>query len=159
MPTKTDLCKVLETITLSPGPATAMTAAWLVPVEPFTPKRQRSAPQSFAASASASRIKDGLIRFGWLPGNTGISPSTTGPVRSVRPLWPGIWKGYRSEVMSLIHASSNGAELRSPIGSFGSSSVAAPKACSDNHSHFRITIKAKRLRQLSFFSHQVLVNF
>ena len=46
--------------------------------------------------------------------------------------------------MSLIHASSNGAELLSPIGSFGSSSVAAPKACSDNHSHFQKAIKANK---------------
>ena len=82
-----------------------------------------------AASASASRMSEGEILCGWLPGRTGMSPSTMAPVRSVRPLWPGIWNGDLSVSMSRIHASSRGADDRNPIGSLVSRSVAAPNAC------------------------------
>ena len=73
-----------------------------------------------------------------------MSPSTTGPVKSVRPLWPGIWNGNRSDVISRIQASRSGASERNPIGSFGSKSVAAPKACSDNHLAFKKSARKRK---------------
>ena len=47
--------------------------------------------------------------------------------------------------MSLIQASNKGALERKPIGSFGSSSVAAPKACSDNHLAFKIVDESENI--------------
>ena len=52
-PANSDLCRLREAMTRSPGRPTASASAWLPCVEPFRQKRQRSAPHSPAASRSA----------------------------------------------------------------------------------------------------------